>query len=82
MLCALCFKNEQRLHRWIKIAQPYLILFSRVTRLRLFEYLSTGPQTVLELIIKRVHNIHFGTRDSSTYVIFAIGINGSSILSF
>jgi len=25
-----------------------------------------------ELIIKHVQNIHFGTRDSSTYVIFAI----------
>ena len=34
-----------------------------------------------ELIIKHAHNIHFGIRDSSTYVIFAIDIKGNSVLS-
>ena len=34
MLCALCLKNEQRLHRQIEIALQYIILFSRVTLLR------------------------------------------------
>jgi len=36
---------------------------------------------IWELIIKHIHNIHFGTRDSYTYINFAIDIKGSSILS-
>jgi len=42
---------------------------------------AAGGYLFWELIIKHVHNIHFGTRDSYTYVIFAIDIKGSSILS-